>query len=431
MLRRPPRRFAWPQARFEFVGPNAPDRYDPAASTHVRYFTRDAIEPPVDDEKLAREQPLSSQDPFVDPYQVQTELIDRLKGEPGVAGWNDFSWIANTARETLREAAGISVPRRQFVLKMVGLYLLVIVPVNWLVFRLAGRVEWAWLAVPVIAAVWGLLVVWLAQLDIGFARAQTEVAVLEVQPEYPRGHLTRYMALYTSLSSSYDLRFSDPTAVALPFAAGGRLLFGPQSEEVRLTTTGERDLSGYPVASNSTGMVHSEQMFDLGGGIRWTAPVVGSPSVENRTPLELTGAAVVRRRRAASGKIVDEIAWLGDVEPGGRVDVQFDAGGAETVERNRQRHELSAKREEGARGLSLRKLIDCAQRTDNLHPGDVRLVAWHNGALAGVEVTPSTAQRHGATLIVAHLAFGDGAQPVGDLNLQTRLPVANPAFDAP
>ncbi len=68
---------------------------------------------------------------------------------------------------------------------MVGLYLLIIVPINWLVFRLAGRVELAWLAVPVLAIGWGVAVVWLAQLDIGFARAETEVAVLEVQNGYP------------------------------------------------------------------------------------------------------------------------------------------------------------------------------------------------------------------------------------------------------
>ena len=69
---------------------------------------------------------------------------------------------------------------------MVGLYLLAIVPINWLVFRIAGRVEWAWIAVPFIAGTWGLLVIWLAQLDIGFARAETEVAVLELQNDFSR-----------------------------------------------------------------------------------------------------------------------------------------------------------------------------------------------------------------------------------------------------
>ncbi len=343
LLGRPPRRFDQLRPQFEFVGPHAPDRYDAAAATHLRYFTRDANKPVEEHDDAPPEEQPDAQYPFVDQYTMQTELIDRLKGQAGLAGWNDHSWISSAARDTLRDAAGISVPRRQFVLKMVGLYLLVIVPINWLVFRLLGRVEWAWLAVPAIAAVWGLLVVWLAQLDIGFARAQTEVAVLEVQGDYPRGHLTRYTALYTSLSSSYDLRFTDPAAVALPFATGSQML-GSSPEEVRLTTTGDRDLSGYPVASNSTGMIHSEQMFDLGGGIHLRDSSEGVPSVANGTTLNLSGAAVVRRRRLPSEKIVDEVAWLGDLPSGEHAVARFAAGEAAVVKQHRQRDALTANR---------------------------------------------------------------------------------------
>ena len=50
-----------------------------------------------------------------------------------------------------------------------------------------------------------------ARLDIGFVRAQTEIGVLELQPDYDRGHLSRYTALYTSLSTTYDLAFDSLT----------------------------------------------------------------------------------------------------------------------------------------------------------------------------------------------------------------------------
>ena len=45
LLGRPPRRFDQLRPQFEFVGPHAPDRYDAAAATHLRYFTRDANKP--------------------------------------------------------------------------------------------------------------------------------------------------------------------------------------------------------------------------------------------------------------------------------------------------------------------------------------------------------------------------------------------------
>ena len=122
---------------------------------------------------------------FVAVTDDEFEQFDLYKAEPGVAAWNDFSKVSAAASQSLREAAGISVPKREFVLWMVGAYLVLIVPINWLVFRLLGRVEWAWIAVPFFAVGWGVAVIWLAQLNIGFARAETEVAVLELQPGFP------------------------------------------------------------------------------------------------------------------------------------------------------------------------------------------------------------------------------------------------------
>src|SRR5690606_1118314 len=127
----------------------------------------------------------------------------RAAAQSGVGGWNDVSGAADAVRRSLKEAAGISVPKRDFVLRILAVYLVVLVPVNWAFFRLIGRVEWAWIAAPLIAIGGALAVVRLAQLDIGFARSRTEVAVLELQPNHQRGHLTRFTALYTSLSTNY------------------------------------------------------------------------------------------------------------------------------------------------------------------------------------------------------------------------------------
>ena len=70
--------------------------------------------------------------------------------------------------------------------KVLLAYLVVLVPLNWALFWLLGRVEWAWIAAPLIAVACAVAVVWLAQLDIGFARAHTGIAVVELQSGYPR-----------------------------------------------------------------------------------------------------------------------------------------------------------------------------------------------------------------------------------------------------
>ena len=121
-------------------------------------------------------------------------------------------------------------------LKVVAIYLFVLVPVNWCFFRVLGRTEWAWAAVPVVAVVCAVVVVRLAELNIGFARSRTEIGVLEMQGGFSRGHLTRYTALYSSLSSSYELSFDDESALAQPFAKSNEEpnLFGKKPDVVSL-----------------------------------------------------------------------------------------------------------------------------------------------------------------------------------------------------
>ncbi len=89
-------------------------------------------------------------------------------------------------------------------------------------FRALGRVEWAWVAAPLIAVVCTVTVIRLAQLDIGFVRLQTEVAVAEIQGDYPRADVTRYDALYTSLTTYLRPAMRRSRRGVLPFPAVGR-----------------------------------------------------------------------------------------------------------------------------------------------------------------------------------------------------------------
>ena len=104
---------------------------------------------------------------------------------PGIAGWDDQSHVSQAVRDSLKAAAGIQVPCCALSSRSWRVHLraraaqLVAVPVLW-------RVELAWLFGAAIAVVFGILVVRLAQLDIGFVRSATELAVLEVQGDYPR-----------------------------------------------------------------------------------------------------------------------------------------------------------------------------------------------------------------------------------------------------
>jgi hypothetical protein len=245
--------------------------------------------------------------------------------QSGVAGWNDDSGVASAARETLKKAARITPPSASFVMKMLGLYLLVLVPLNWLIFRLMGKVEWAWIAAPIIALTGAFMVVKYAALDIGFVRSVTHVGLLELQGDFERGHMTDYSALYTSLSTRYNVELDNMTGQTLPFANvnPGQFREGEVRKQVELERTTTTDLRNFLVRSNSTGLLHTEMMFGVGGPIS----LKGDESlyeVENESLANLEDVGVLRR--TDQGEL--QFAWIGELGAGTNSQLDF-----ETIDR--------------------------------------------------------------------------------------------------
>ncbi len=367
---------------------------DPRQICQLRYFTRDTVQ------NFTLPQP-ATEGTFID-----AELKPPLTSD--VASWNDSNLTAGAARNSLRNAARIEIPARSFVFWVVGVYLVVLVPLNWLLFRGLDRVEWAWVAAPIIALVCTGVVIRLAQLDIGFARSATEIAVVELQDDYPRAHVTRYTALYTSLSTAYRVLFDEAGAEALPFPA--RLndqdaRFGRTSLRYRYGNSAELD--GLRVLSNSTGLVHSEQMLDLGGGVFLVPNTEDGFDLVNNTKLKLHGVGLMRWVQEKDQPKQLYVAWLDEVEPQSRCPVRFefradppDGKSPWTIYRDSQPETASKSasdqpqtRQQRAAALNIRELTDLAEQEmiggakpvgyEQPRPGDARLIAWDRPALAG------------------------------------------------
>ena len=405
LLRRPSRVYRADsdtgEPRLDWAGQVA-DRFDPQLICNLRYFTRDTGRSFADlapDLVAAAEAGLSEN--------------GRHPQGAGVAAWNDFNAVAAAARTALRNAARIEIPERSFVVWVVAIYLLVLVPLNWLFFRVVGRVEWAWAAAPVIAVACSLVVIRLAQLDIGFVRSQTEIDVLEVQGDYSRAHLTRYTALYSSLTTGYTVRFEhDPGGLVQPLATVDkpgdfRLLPGQDLTELAGRREQESLLRGFHVASNATGMLHSEQMVDLGPTVQLSEIAGQATRVTNRSRLTLLGATLIRR--TAPGEV--QVARLGKLEPGAMLIAEFVAANAasetpsQTEKCDLPPGELSAKR-----------LVELAEDAHQLQPGDARLVATIDQRIPGQSIEPAASQVRCGGLILVHLCRGFGPDPQSDLN---------------
>ncbi len=382
-------------------------RLDAKYVSNLRYFTRDAG---VAFSSYAEDVLKASEDPSEMP-----------PPGPGLAAWNDFSPVADAARSALLAAAQIEIPKSDFVVWMVVGYLLVLVPANWCVFRLANRVEWAWVAAPVIAVICTVVVIQQAQLDIGFARSRTEVGVVELHADYPRAHVTRYTALYTSLGTPYDFQFDDPGGLAQPFpsVASPNMFHREGSRELLYRRGAEALLSGFRVDSNATDLIHSEQMIDLAAPLSFVEGSEDSFQLINQTELTLRGAGIIRKGTGDDSQIV-QTAWLGDLMPQSRYRGEFGAGPKDLKNVRfwqTQREDATPTQSQPQPGdLSLRQLIDLAQNAADWRPGEVRLVAWLEEPIGGVTMRPAAAQSQHAALVVAHLRPGNGEDPQPDVN---------------
>jgi hypothetical protein len=439
VLRRPPRDFEAPNGLLEFNwADDEADRWNSRLVTSLRYFSRDERGKKTEKqaqadwdaraaEDLARKTMPQQQQSLALPPGFQSADADesmrrtQCMKQSGVAGWNDFSEVSNAARRSLREAAGIVIPTRDFVLKILSVYLLILVPVNWMLFRLVGRIEFAWIAAPLIAVVGAAAVIRLAQLDIGFARSQTEIATLELHAGYPRAHLTRYTALYTSLSSSYDVKFDDPSAVALPLSNDFALISGQRLSNVNYRRDTDVRLTDIEIRSNSTAMLHSEQMYDLGGTLDAVQDAAGEWTVQNGTKLTLAGAGVVRKSLAGEQRV----AWVGALAPGQHARLVFDSATSDNWDEKRR--ELRRAEPHHGALIDIDHLLKLAQESRDMSPEEMRLVAWMEGGLQGLQVEPVAAQTRQATLVVANLQFGIPAPPKPDKRL--RIDVAANRLD--
>ncbi len=416
ILRRPPRIYS-ENSDLEIVEKwvdAGTDREDSRLTSKLRYFSRDAhpagYAPNVDTDavRVVRDRNgIIERRTFLNRSANESRLAGmdvvgfNSESDSGVAGWNDFSEASVAARRSLERAAGISVPESGFIARMLGLYLLILVPLNWGLFRLLGRVEWAWVAVPIISVFGAVAVVRVAQLDIGFARSRTEIAIVETQPGYSRGHVTRYFGLYTSLSTTYEVACDEPSSLVQPFSTNQPL--DPLRSDRQIVSI-HRDkntrLSGFSVLSNSTGMVHSEQLLDLGGTIS-LAGADGSYRVDNQTDHDVREAAIVRR----ISKEGFEVAWVGDLKSKTAVPVTFSPLIDQRVDFPQWQENPTTSLIVPPDEVSLRELIDLAVDPERLGIGGVVLAGWTDQPMPGVTIRPAASQAMYRTMIVANLRY--------------------------
>lgn len=327
----------------------------------------------------------------------EQEALRTLAQTPSVASWRDDSRFPVLCRDMLEGATGISIPSASFVLRIVLAYLIAVIPINWLVCRVVfRRKEWTWALVPVIALGFAIAVERVAARNLGFDTAADEIDLLEIEGDYPRGHLTRMVSLYSGGRTQFSIAFPDePTALALPLDMG-RSIRGEDVAHSSWLSYPVPTLADLGVQPRSQSMFRAEQMTPLAGLVRLEGQ--GSARVvKNDTGLDLRDAVLIEHR--GRGSRVE--TPLGTIAAGGEARVDAKPEPAERVA-------TAAGFEPPAAML---KELQAAYEPREENRGEIRLVAWTPGAARGEVIDPPVDRHRGFTLVLVHLKRSPPPRP--------------------
>lgn len=354
---------------------------DPAFNTRFRIASRDSL---LNRQANAR----GNHEPsHLDP-------LTEVDSKSGIAGWRDDSDFIELAAEVLRAESGIRIPRSSFAMSAIVIYLVVLIPLNYLVFRLLDRLEWFWAAAIFIALVGAAVITRMTQLDIGFDRSRNELALLEVHSDYERGHLTRLLTIYNSLSTKYKIEFDSRHVAVEPFRVKQQF-DASEAPILDLTRSQNPALDGFYVRSNQSRMLRVEQVVELGGVISLTP----KDEIDNQSSITFSDAVAIRK--TLDGRY--QTAKLGSLKAGERRAVQF----------------VDSDSLSGGVNLTpdLTTVLDRLKASDLIPRGSVRVVAIYDGVLDGLEATPTVDQATGRTVALVHLRYPSDVEPRKDVNL--------------
>lgn len=452
IMRRPAR--TWDQAQFggdlRYANANRGKETDPDLSTEVRFLSRDIglgkgqdpISVSTREESERDRSSSDSQDTLTEPGDVIR--VDSFRGSVypegefagnGAASWNDQSGPAAAASDSLQIASGINVPKVDTIIKLLVAYLCVLVPLNWVFFRLIGRVEWAWIAAPIIAVVGAVVVARSVQLDIGFSRSENRIGLIEIQPEHPRAHQTGYVSLYTSLTTRYAARFRDADGYVLPFTGRSSNRSSRASRRVLDYEYSDSDGDGivnFPVSSNSTGMLHFESVINLDGTISMDRSELADHKIriKNGTNLAVRDAAVVGFDEAG----VWRSSWIGDFDSGDQTEVMLEPTevsrwitnwDSDSITRDRESvltsdgNFATEDSDDGVLpvGIMMRSILYGYDFGFN----EYVLIGWaendSQGDFGPIAITPIATQRTERNVVLAHLTYGPLAVAAPDVKL--------------
>ena len=404
----------------KYAGKMQNTEQNPVHSTRLRLWARD-LDATTAEQKPKKSTSQIKEEPLADDASGERQATETKRSSLG--GWNPEALILKSSRMILQESSGISVPKISTIIRLLAGYLFVLVPLNWLVFRMFGRVELAWVAAPVIALVGAFVVARSVQLDVGFSRSQTSQGFLECHAGHSRGVLSKFTALYTSLSTSYSATFENEIGIVLPLASssGSSRSRRPQgsANKIEYWFSGESG-SGMPsfsILSNTTGLLQSEEMLDTRGSVdAIISEDLSRVTLKNSMGFAIRNVGLIGRD--SEGRLVT--GWLGTCDASGpseaKLEVQADGKKwRQEWDRDpifaapnvlRADDSMWTDRELGDE-LYLGGVFSSVLQAYPLEKGEMIAIGWTDQPLGGLRIMPEARQKKEKNVVLLHLRAGE------------------------
>jgi hypothetical protein len=348
--------------------------------------------------KTMQQREASASNTLIDP-----DLIDLDEERPArrsPASWNDASPLAEAATDTLLQSSGNPVPRLSLVASLLAGYLLVLVPLNWLVFWWIRRLELAWVAAPILAVLGAGVVFRLVHLDVGMTTRRYELGLLEGFANQPVAHHTAFHATFTSLANRFRITYPDNRGVVLPY------VFSEMRRDGKKLTYNTADSEGnglvpFPINSSSSDLFHSEEVLTLDGGLDAEQADSGSSwKLTNRMSRPIQGLAIFGRSK--SNQL--ESAWIGDLDAGASCDTQlesenFEEGWMEGWDKHPATSRSSSEEDPLPMANALKAILEEAE----LPPGAVVAIGWIDQSPGHLVWQPDAPTPIARTILFFHL----------------------------
>lgn len=207
-------------------------------------------------------------------------------------GSYSYSGVPPTGSGLANDPFSAKMPDTLSVVLVLGIYFILVVPVNLLVLRKMNKGEWAWITSPIISLVFAGIFFRSAAGLYSATLSTATSGVLVADADVPEAYFAGHAQIFFPRGGQYDLGFKNVDSVS-----GTQTYYGNNASRVMdkmgPIDTGEIRAPGMQVSNLNFQEFEFQQRFAGGKWFEITRDAAGNYRVTNRSPYNLTHAALV------------------------------------------------------------------------------------------------------------------------------------------